>query len=213
MNFNIIDQSNWNRQNTYNRFYHDLPCTYSITVNIDISSLYNTVKCHKLKLFPTILYGLSNVVNSHREFRMDLNSNGKVGYYDVSNPCYTIFHIKTETFTNVWTEYNSDYTVFIENYHNDMLKYENDLVNSKPILSPNLFNVSCIPWTSFTGFNLNLQKGYDYFSPIFTIGKLFEENKKYLLPLALQVHHAVCDGFHATRFINEFQEWADTFML
>lgn len=37
----------------------------------------------------------------------------------------------------------------------------------------NLFNVSCIPWSSFTGFNLNLQNGYDYFLPIFTIGKYF----------------------------------------
>jgi chloramphenicol O-acetyltransferase type A len=70
-----------------------------------------------------------------------------------------------------------------------------------------------IPWTSFTGFNLNLQKGYDYFPPIFTIGKFYEENEKYMLPLALQVHHAVCDGFHATRFINGLQEWADSFIL
>ena len=27
-----------------------------------------------------------------------------------------------------------------------------------------------------------------------------------LLPLALQVHHAVCDGFHACRLVREAQE-------
>ncbi len=32
------------------------------------------------------------------------------------------------------------------------------------------------------------------------------ENGKYLLPLAIQVHHAVCDGFHVCRFVNELQE-------
>lgn len=26
------------------------------------------------------------------------------------------------------------------------------------------------------------------------------------LPLAVQVHHGVCDGFHVCRFVNEMQE-------
>ena len=29
---------------------------------------------------------------------------------------------------------------------------------------------------------------------------------KIILPLAIQVHHAVCDGFHICRFVNELQE-------
>ena len=28
----------------------------------------------------------------------------------------------------------------------------------------------------------------------------------FILPLAIQVHHAVCDGFHICRFVNELQE-------
>lgn len=71
-----------------------------------------------------------------------------------------------------------------------------------------------IPWTTFEGFNLNLQKGYEYLLPIFTMGKYYEENNRYWLPLAVQVHHGVCDGFHVCRFINELQEllWQkDTF--
>lgn len=211
MGFNIIKQNEWNRKNTYNEFFNNSPCTYSMTVNIDITSLYKTARCHNLKLFPTILFGLSHIVNSERAFRMDLDGNGQLGYYDVSNPYYTIFHNETETFTNVWTEYTPDYIAFTENYNQDMLKYKNDCINSKTTLGTNLFNVSCIPWTSFTGFNLNLQKGYDYFPPIFTIGKFYKEGKKYILPLAVQVHHAVCDGFHTAKFVNEFQKWATTF--
>ena len=63
-----------------------------------------------------------------------------------------------------------------------------------------------IPWASFDGFNLNLQNGYRYLPPIFTMGKFYEEGGKILLPLAVQVHHAVCDGFHLCRFVNELQE-------
>lgn len=28
----------------------------------------------------------------------------------------------------------------------------------------------------------------------------------YDFPLAIQVHHAVCDGFHLCRFVNELQD-------
>ena len=52
-------------------------------------------------------------------------------------------------------------------------------------------------------------KGYDYYLPIFTIGKYFEQGEKILLPLAIQVHHGVCDGFHLSRFINDLEEWLD----
>ncbi len=65
------------------------------------------------------------------------------------------------------------------------------------------YNVSMIPWETFDGFNLNLPQGNDYLLPIFTIGKYHYEKGKYLLPLAIQVHHSVCDGFHICRFVNE----------
>lgn len=70
----------------------------------------------------------------------------------------------------------------------------------------NIDTVMFAPWTSFDGFHLNLQKGYAYLLPIFTIGKFYKENETYLLPLAIQVHHAVCDGFHVCRFVNELQK-------
>ena len=63
-----------------------------------------------------------------------------------------------------------------------------------------------LPWAGFEGFNLNLQKGYDFLLPIFTMGRYREEGGRTLLPLAVQVHHAVCDGFHLCRFVNGLQE-------
>ena len=79
-------------------------------------------------------------------------------------------------------------------------------MEGKPNAPENIFNVSMIPWSTFDGFNLNLQKGYDYLIPIFTMGKYYKEDNKIILPLAIQVHHAVCDGFHICRFVNELQE-------
>ena len=211
MIFNKIDLQTWSRKESYAHYLNDVPCTYSMTVNLDITKFIKEIKENKLKIFPTILYGISHIVNNHKEFRMDIDGEKNIGYYSLINPCYSVFHNETETITNIWTEYNADFDLFMQNYKIDMLKYQNNFMESKPLSDKNYFNVSCIPWTSFTGFNLNLKQGYDYLLPIFTMGKYFFDDEKTLLPLAIQVHHSVCDGFHLSRFVNELQYWIDTF--
>lgn len=154
-----------------------------------------------------MLYYLTTVVNRHVEFRIAFNKDNELGVYDEMLPCYTIFHKDTETFSNLWTVYCKDYEEFYKMYENDLRQNGNQKgMFGKPDVPDNCFTVSMIPWVSFEGFNLNLQKGYDYLLPIFTMGKYYEENGRILLPLAIQVHHAVCDGFHLCRFINELQE-------
>ena len=211
MIFHKIDIETWNRKKTYNQFLNNLPCTYSMTINLDITNLMAHVKAEHLKFFPTMLHGMTTAVNAHQAFRMDLDENGHVGFYEQSNPCYTVFHPETETFTDVWTEFDTDMRVFVENYMRDMAQYEADSENSKPPQGGNTFNVSCLPWASFTGFNLNLQHGYSYFPPIFTVGKYFKQGERLLIPIAIQVHHAVCDGFHVGQFVETLQNWANTF--
>lgn len=212
MKFNIIDLKNWERQRTFEHFYHEVPCTYSINGNIDITNLMREAKENNLKIFPTIIFHIAYIVNRHSEFRMSKDENGNIGYYENLDPSFTVFHDETKTFTNVWTAYNNDFNGFYKNYLEDMLRYGNNKTTaSKPVVDSNTFDISCIPWVSFTGFNLNLKNSYDYLLPIFTIGKYFEDNGKTKIPLAIQVHHAVCDGYHVANFINELQESVDKF--
>ncbi len=211
MVFHQLSLDKWKRKKEFELYYQNIPCTYSMVCNVEITNLYSVVKEHCLKFFPTVLYGISKLVNNHREFRMDVDENFNIGYYDALNPCLTFFHEKEECFTNIWSEYSDKYDIFMNNYSSDIKKYQNITDESKPLNDNKVFCVSCIPWVSFCGFNLNLQKGYDYFLPIFTIGKYFFDREKKMLPIAIQVHHAVCDGYHVSVFVNELQAWADTF--
>ena len=198
MNFNKLENSP--REETFNHYMNTVPCTYSMTVNIDITNLLNEINANEKKIFPVFLHLLSKVVNNHQEFRMAVLDNGDVGYYDVCHPCYTVFDSENETFSNKCTLFKENLNEFYEDY---LLKTQD--------IPENIFNVSLIPWTSFTGFNLNLQKGYDYLPPIFTIGKYFNQDEKTLIPMAVQVHHSVCDGFHLSRFLNELEGLAKDF--
>jgi len=200
--FKKIDTQNWARKDYFEHFSKNVPCTFSMTVKLDISKLRSTDQ----KIYPRLLHSVSTVVNQHEEFRMSFDNTGCLGSFSEMMPCYTVFHKDTETFSNIWTAYSTDYAEFLKNYEHDLNQFGHlKLIMAKPNLPSNTFPVSMIPWVSFDGFNLNLQKGYNYLLPIFTFGKFYTESSRVLIPLSVQVHHAVCDGFHLSRFLNDLQ--------
>ena len=67
-----------------------------------------------------------------------------------------------------------------------------------------LFFVSSVPWASFTGLKLPVPK-QPHSNPQITFGKAYEQDGKYLLPLSLTVHHALCDGIHMAKFFQTFE--------
>ncbi len=206
MVFQRIDPARWARQEYFTHYFSTVPCTYSMTVKLDATRL----RARGHKLFPAMLHCLTTVVNRHEEFRTCFNEEGQLGIFAQMLPCYTVFHPDSETFSNLWTEYTPDLGDFCAAYARDMAEYgaRQGLVG-KPDVPPNHFPVSTLPWTSFEGFHLHLQKGYDYLLPIFTLGKCYTEHGRFFLPLAVQVHHGVCDGFHVCRFLNELQALMD----
>lgn len=211
MGFKLIEVSKWNRKEYFDHYLNHVACTYSMTLNLDLTALINEIKREEIKLYPTMIYLLSTIVNKHEEFRTALDTTGNVGVFDHLHPSYTIFQKDCEMFTNIWTEYTPSFSEFYKRYLLDIQNYgEVKSFLAKPNVPSNVFNISSIPWVSFTSFNLNLPKVLDYLLPIFTTGKYFEQNGKIWLPIAIQVHHAVCDGFHIARFINQLQEAMNT---
>lgn len=118
--------------------------------------------------------------------------------------------ISTYILENDFFKSDNTKATFMKKYFSKAWEQAADM-SPKPGLPENNFPVSMIPWISFEGFNLNIQTGYDYLLPIFTMGKFYCENGRWLLPFSIQVHHAVCDGFHTSRFLRELQELLDQF--
>ncbi|GAB1530351.1 MULTISPECIES: type A chloramphenicol O-acetyltransferase [Brevibacillus] len=212
MEFQRIDLDNWSRRSYFEHYLNRVNCTFSITANIDITELLPALRQKGMKLYPAFLYMVTNVVNAHREFRTSFHADGELGYWESMIPSYTFFHQDDQTFSTMWTEFADEFSVFYQNYVADMKQYgDNKGLVAKELEPPYTFPVSCIPWVSFSGFNLNISGDGRYLLPIITSGKYFEQEGKTLLPVSLQVHHAVCDGYHASLFINDLQKWATNY--
>ena len=205
MTFTPIDRETWPRREYFDHYVTRNPCTYSMTVPLDVTN----IKKRGLRLYPALLYALATVVNRHQEFRYSLRQ-GQLGVYDRLEPSYAVFHREDETFSLLWTPYDPDYPAFLAAYEADLAQYgDNRGLWGKPEPPENCFDVSMLPWAAFEGFNLNLQQCYDYLRPIFTLGRFEEWEGRYTLPLAVQVHHGVCDGYHTCRLVQEVQEVID----
>ena len=147
----------------------------------------------------------SDSVNEFKEFRTCL-VDGKLGVFDSMNPSYTIFNKENKNFCVIWTEFCADYLEFLARYERDKTLYSSSTsFMPKANIPQHCFNISMLPWICFKSFDINVFSNNEYLLPIFTMGKYFMEGKKRLLPFAVQVHHAVCDGYHVAMFLERLQ--------
>ena len=172
MHFSLIDRTAWDREEYFQHYFSTVPCTYSMTVTLDITG----IRAAGRKLYPALLYALTKLVNRHDEFRTAFNRSGELGIYGDMIPCYTVFHKDSETFSNIWTPFSEDYAVFCRSYEQDLARYGHiHSMMAKPDMPENVFFVSMVPWESFDGFHLNLQKGFESLLPIFTFGRFYQK--------------------------------------
>lgn len=183
-----------------------MPCTYSMTVELDVDNFVEALGQSGRRTYLAQIWALASVVNRHSEFKMSLLPGGAPAVWDVIHPSFTIFRAETETFASVWCPFDADFGTFHDSAAALIRKHrdETDMFPQGPP-PPNVFDVSSLPWASFTGFNLNIAESWDHLAPIFTLGKFVERVGQTKLPLAVQVHHAAADGFHVSRLVNEVQ--------
>ena len=207
MEIRLIDLENWERREYYEHFIKNVVCSYSVTVNIDITNL----KGHSL--YPAMIWLLTKTVNDMPEFRTCLTEEGP-GIYDSMHPMYTVFNKEKKNFSGIWSYFSEDYSEFLENYQADVQKYSTSTRYAPKEGTPaNSFNISMVPWLEFTAMNFNVYDEGKFLLPIFTMGKFFERDGKRYLPLAIQVHHAVCDGYHIGLFVEKLNEYIDRFQI
>ena len=208
--FHLIDKETWERSIYFDYFYNQIKCKYNLSANIDITTLLQFKENFGLKFFPIMLYVIIKAVNQNKEFRMSFNEKGELGYWEEVVPSYTLFHNESHTFTDIWSEYNSNFPAFYKTVSDDMEKYKGitGVIKARPHQPRNFCPISCIPWLSFTNFSQDTYTENTLLFPLIKFGKYFNQDNKILLPLSVFISHAVADGYHTCKLINDIQEIA-----
>jgi len=205
-----IDTTTWPRAPHFAHYRESVPSTYAITVELDATRMVRALHDSARKTYPTQIWALASVVNRHDEFRMGLTDDGAPGVWDAVHPAFTVFNPERETFASVWTPFDADFGAFHDRAV-ELLTTHRSATSMLPQsdIPPNVFDISSLPWTSFTGFSLQIKNGWEHLLPIFTLGRYTEKGGRIMQPLSIQVHHAAADGFHTSRLLEELQSLLD----
>lgn len=204
-----IDLESWARRAHFEHYRSVVECTVAMTVELDATALAAALSASTRSTYVAQVWVLAHVVNRHDELRMTL-VDGAPAVWDVVHPAVTVLNPELETFASVSIPYDPDFDAF-HSAARAVLDENRHATGLFPqgALPPNGFDVSSLPWTSFTGFALNVRGGFDHLAPIFTLGRYVEREGRTMLPLAMQVHHAAADGVHLGRLVRELQELFD----
>jgi chloramphenicol O-acetyltransferase type A len=200
----------WKRKPYFDYYYYNIKTKYNITHHIDITNFISEIKKNNLQFFPSILFVIMKVINENEEFRMSFNQDNALGAWNFVNPVYTIFHDDDKTFSDIWSQYKPSFRDFYKEIISDMTKYKDvKKIKAKENQPINFCPISAIPWLSFENFSQDTYSDSTFLYPIIKFGKYYEKESKILLPLSVFVNHAVADGYHTCKIINEIEEFGN----
>ena len=200
MQFTPIDLSTWPRREHFHYYRNQLPCGYSVTVQLDVTRFRAMLERKGLKFYPSFIWCVSHTILSHPAFRMGVDSEGQPGTYDRMHPNYTVFHEDDHTFSDLWTEHNESFPVFYQAFLSDVATYgTRHGMKARAGQPANFYCISCVPWLSYTALTQPTPTPADS-NPRITWGRWHRQEGRTLLPMTLLANHALVDGIHIARF-------------
>lgn len=202
----IVDIENWNRKEHFNFFSKMKSPYFGFVTEVECTQAYNHAKENKYSFFASYLHKSMIAVNAVEELKYRIVDNNIVSF-SVINAGATI-NREDRTFGFVFVNYSTDFKIF-----NDELQKEIQCVRNSTGLRLNnddikkdLIRHSTIPWTSFTSILHPTNFNRDETVPKITFGKFTIRDNKKFLPVSIEAHHGLVDGFHLAEYLNEFQK-------
>lgn len=205
----IVNLDAWERGPVFRHFIDDLRCVMSMTVDLDVTRLLDSLRKRGLSFYPAMIWIVSSVLNAHAEFRYGWDSRGRPVLWERIEPYYTDFRPDGDAFVKLVTPYDPDLEIFHRRFLEDRQRYAALKHFDQAGIPPNIFDVSCLPWVRYRSFDMHIFDSGTYLGPVVTWGRYESVGERVLMPLSLNIHHAAADGFHLSRFFLEVQELAD----
>lgn len=202
-----IDLAHWPRKKhfeVYNAF--DYP-HFNLCANIDITSLLSRVKSRGLSLHTSLIYVFSRTANDYPEFRWRIRGE-RIVEHDTVHPSASIL-TGEDLFSFCTMKFAANFSQFYRDTESTIaFTKQHPTLDDEPGRDDLLFMTS-IPWVSFTGFVHPIHMHPVDSVPRISWGKYFKETDRIKMPLSVQVHHALMDGFHAGRYFQQAQNYLD----
>lgn len=204
-----LDIDNWNRKELYTHFRKLADPTFGLVVNVDVTKIYQKTKEQQVSIFTAYLHACMKAINAVENFKYRIEED-KVAIYDVIDVSATISRAD-KTFGFSFIEFSEDFKTFKERFEAEKARIINSENLFPPTYSLGCIHCSAIPWVHFTGHKEPFSGDKDASVPQLAFGKIKAEDTNMVMPVAVNVNHALVDGYHVGQFFEKFQKELDNF--
>lgn len=205
----IIDTENWNRKEHFDFFSKMASPYFGIVTEVDCTQAYKKAKENDISFFAYYFHKSTVAVNSVEELKYRI-VNSNVVSFPVIHAGATIGR-EDGTFGFIFVHFSKDFETFNAELQDEIESVKNGTglrLNGDDV-KKDLIRYSTIPWNSFTGLLHPTNFDRTESVPKITFGKfVIRDNKKYL-PVSIEAHHGLADGFHLAKYLNAFQKELD----
>ena len=203
-----LDLTTWSRRDLYEFFIDYAQPYFNVSARVDITNLVAFVrKRADLRISVALHYFSLRLANEIEPFRYRLKEKEVYVYDDVHGG--TTVLLPNESFAYAYFDYQRDFEEFASGMTRAVDEVRNGTGALRPTMRDDVIYHTTLPWMSFTSFAHARNKGRGESIPRIVFGKFEEDNSRLMLPLSVEVHHALMDGIHVGRFMNRFAEAAE----
>jgi chloramphenicol O-acetyltransferase type A len=200
-----LDLANWSRRELFEFFIAYSNPYFNVCTNVDVTRLIALVRDRpEVRISLAVHYFALRIANEIEPFRYRL-MDGKVFVYDVINGGTTVL-LPNESFAYAYFDYQHDFEKFIADMGKAVDEIRTGSGKLKPTMRDDVIYHTTLPWISFTSFAHARTRGRGDSVPRLVFGKFFRENDRTLMPISVEVHHALMDGLHVGRYLNRLEE-------
>jgi len=199
-----LDLDAWPRRDVFHFFRHFDKPYFNVCVHLDVTKL--VVLCKRIQVSTFIAYHFLalKAANQVTEFHYRLRKDGVV-IHPVIHGGSTLL-LPNETFSFVYFDYSEDFEKFVAETDTAI----NEIKSGDGAFLPRddhdaLIHFTTLPWISFTSFSHARNWGRDDSVPKIAFGRFTKMEGSLLLPMSVEVHHALMDGLHVGRFVNHME--------
>ncbi len=194
------------RKKHFDFFNHMNHPHFCLCADVQLHDFLNYCKYKNMSLYHALVYVVSRSANEIEEFRWRIRDQ-KVYEHPEVHPSFAVKTNAADVFSFCTVAYSSDSDLFLKNAKTTAEKMmEQPSFEDEEGRDDFLF-LSSLPWVKFTSLQHAMMYHPTDSVPRISWGKIETTNKVTLMPLSVQVHHAVVDGRHVGRFYQKVEAY------
>lgn len=200
-----LDLDTWPRRDLFEFYRHFDKPYFNVCTRLDVTNLLSALSTRKeISVSLAYHYFALRTANEIEPFRYRLRD-GKIVVLDVIHGGTTIL-LPDESFGLAYFPYDPDFAKFYEGASRavaDALKKGGGLKLEES--DDDRLHFTTIPWVSFTSFSHARNWKREESATKIAFGKFSKDDNHTWLPISVEVHHALMDGLHVGRFLEQMQ--------